>query len=161
MKLSSLALAVTLALASSASFAAGGPLDLSSGSAGLQGTPAAGSFADVYTFSLVSTVVASASITSVVNGAQDIDFSSIVISGPSGSFSFSLLLGDPVEVWSLSSTTLAPGSYTLTLSGTNSPAGASYGGNLAVSAVPEPETYAMLLAGLGGLGFVVRRRRLD
>ncbi|PXW84746.1 putative secreted protein with PEP-CTERM sorting signal [Nitrosomonas sp. Nm84] len=28
-----------------------------------------------------------------------------------------------------------------------------------VSAVPEPETYAMLLAGLGLLGFVVRRRK--
>jgi len=28
-----------------------------------------------------------------------------------------------------------------------------------VSAVPEPETYAMLLAGLGALGFLARRRR--
>ena len=30
--------------------------------------------------------------------------------------------------------------------------------SLAVSAVPEPETYAMLLAGLGMMGFVARRR---
>ncbi|MDP1573390.1 MAG: FxDxF family PEP-CTERM protein [Coxiellaceae bacterium] len=28
-----------------------------------------------------------------------------------------------------------------------------------VSAVPEPETYAMLLAGLGLLGFMARRRK--
>jgi hypothetical protein len=28
-----------------------------------------------------------------------------------------------------------------------------------VSPVPEPETYAMLLAGLGLMGFTVRRRR--
>jgi len=28
-----------------------------------------------------------------------------------------------------------------------------------VSAVPEPETYAMLLAGLGMLGFVGKRRK--
>ena len=28
-----------------------------------------------------------------------------------------------------------------------------------VSAVPEPETYAMLLAGLGPLGFSARRRK--
>lgn len=31
--------------------------------------------------------------------------------------------------------------------------------NVAVNAVPEPETYAMMLAGLGALGFVARRRR--
>jgi len=30
---------------------------------------------------------------------------------------------------------------------------------LNVSAVPEPETYAMMLAGLGMMGFMVRRRR--
>ena len=32
--------------------------------------------------------------------------------------------------------------------------------SFAVSGVPEPETYAMLLAGLGILGFVARRRKL-
>lgn len=37
---------------------------------------------------------------------------------------------------------------------------AKYSGTLAVTAaVPEPETYALLLAGLGAVGFVVRRRR--
>lgn len=30
-----------------------------------------------------------------------------------------------------------------------------------VSAVPEPETYAMLLAGLGMIGFMARRRKND
>ncbi|MDT8999652.1 FxDxF family PEP-CTERM protein [Paucibacter sp. APW11] len=37
---------------------------------------------------------------------------------------------------------------------------AKFTGSLSVApAVPEPETYALLLAGLGALGFVVRRRR--
>ena len=30
---------------------------------------------------------------------------------------------------------------------------------LSVTAVPEPESYAMLMAGLGGIGFLIRRRR--
>jgi len=34
-----------------------------------------------------------------------------------------------------------------------------YSGELSVTAVPEPETYAMMLAGLGALGFLARRRR--
>ncbi|MYM26426.1 PEPxxWA-CTERM sorting domain-containing protein [Duganella sp. FT135W] len=32
-------------------------------------------------------------------------------------------------------------------------------GKSAIAAVPEPETYAMLLAGLGLVGFAARRRR--
>jgi hypothetical protein len=35
----------------------------------------------------------------------------------------------------------------------------SASGNLTISAVPEPETYAMLLAGLGLMGAIARRRR--
>lgn len=34
-------------------------------------------------------------------------------------------------------------------------------GNFSVTPVPEPETYALMLAGLGALGFISRRRRRD
>jgi hypothetical protein len=37
-------------------------------------------------------------------------------------------------------------------------AGALYSGEVTVSAVPEPETYGMLLAGLGLAGFAARRK---
>jgi hypothetical protein len=44
-------------------------------------------------------------------------------------------------------------------------AGSSYtatsGNVLTVSAVPEPETYAMMLAGLGLIGFIAYRRKSD
>jgi len=46
----------------------------------------------------------------------------------------------------------------ITDSGLNSPAYAAID-NLILTAVPEPETYALMLAGLGLLGFLARRRQ--
>ena len=51
------------------------------------------------------------------------------------------------------------GNYFLKITGTQSGTG-SYNGNITLtSAVPEPETYGMMLAGLGLMGFVARRRK--
>lgn len=52
-------------------------------------------------------------------------------------------------------------SYGFTMRGSNFDSDAHLVGTLSVnnvSAVPEPETYAMLLAGLGLMGFMVRRK---
>jgi hypothetical protein len=57
------------------------------------------------------------------------------------------------------STTLPAGFYQLKVSGTTVGGQASYGGNIVATPVPEPETYAMLLAGLGVVGFLARRRQ--
>jgi hypothetical protein len=46
------------------------------------------------------------------------------------------------------------GSYNMT--GTND---FSFGGTVSAAPIPEPETYAMLLVGLGMLGFAARRRK--
>ncbi|HYN53875.1 MAG TPA: FxDxF family PEP-CTERM protein [Methylotenera sp.] len=56
--------------------------------------------------------------------------------------------------------TLSAGTYTLQIRGTVSgSAGGSYAGLLNIAPpVPEPETYAMLLCGMGLLGFIARRR---
>ena len=53
-----------------------------------------------------------------------------------------------------------PGNYSLNIAGfkLNPSVSASYAGNISISPVPEPETYAMLLVGLGLLGFSARRR---
>jgi hypothetical protein len=141
-----------------------GPLDLSSGSAGFSNTPDAGAFTDTFTFTITARSIANASVTAVVNGNQDVDFSSISISGPSGSFAFSLLNADPVELWALpaAGSLLDVGQYTLALVGTNTANRGSYGGNIAVTptvAIPEPEIYALLLAGLGVVGFTAQRRK--
>ena len=52
------------------------------------------------------------------------------------------------------------GNYYLSVVGmTNGQQGGIYNGAISVTAVPEPETYAMFLAGLGALGFLARRRK--
>ena len=71
------------------------------------------------------------------------------------------LLSGIDDKWTLSYANLAAGSYYLKVSGnvvSNTGAAFSANGSL-VSAVPEPGTYAMLLAGLGLLGFIARRRQ--
>ena len=60
------------------------------------------------------------------------------------------------------SASLAAGSYYYAVFGTTSGFAAYSISSAAVATpVPEPETYAMLLAGLGIVGFVARRRRAD
>ena len=53
----------------------------------------------------------------------------------------------------------AAGTYYLNVTGiATGSQGGLYNGAISVAAVPEPETYAMLLAGLGVMGFIARRR---
>ena len=54
---------------------------------------------------------------------------------------------------------LTAGNYYLQVTGqVLGAAGGVYGGSMSVTAVPEPETYAMMLAGLGLVGFIGRRK---
>jgi hypothetical protein len=54
---------------------------------------------------------------------------------------------------------LGAGSHTLMVWGSYTGPKKNYGGFISASPVPEPETYAMMLAGLGALGFLARRRQ--
>jgi hypothetical protein len=73
--------------------------------------------------------------------------------------------GTPVSVAALAPQTVMPGQWVLsaTTDGYGSVMAASGDvgnpGQFILAAVPEPETYAMLLAGLGIVGAVARRRR--
>lgn len=54
---------------------------------------------------------------------------------------------------------LTAGTYTVHLSGISGANNTSYVTTVAAIPVPEPESYALLMAGLGVLGFVARRRQ--
>ena len=61
---------------------------------------------------------------------------------------------------SLSLSNLGAGDYAIAVTGfTSGSAGGAYTGILAAAPVPEPETYALMLAGLGIVGFIASRRR--
>lgn len=72
------------------------------------------------------------------------------------------ILYDEVEV-KIPYTVVHPGTYTATIWGTTAdtkliPGKPSYQFSLVAQPVPEPETYAMMLVGLGLVGAMVRRR---
>jgi hypothetical protein len=134
MKLAAIALGAGLALGSfGASAAFIGSIDLSSGSGGFVSTPTAGAFVDTATFTLVTQSTLTGIFASAVGGTQDVDFTSIVLTGPSGPVSFAVADSDPFETWTISTGALSPGNYTLTGTGSNSASIGTYVANITVT----------------------------
>lgn len=124
-----------------------------------------GDFTDTFTFvpdatfgSSVQLYLANLSTTGMDNAA--ISFSSanlngISLTGFASQTPFGYAQGQILAPTSV----LLNGPLTLTVMGNSK--GGSYSGNinLTLAPVPEPETYGMLLAGLGVLGWMARRRK--
>ena len=124
-----------------------------------------GDFTDVFTFtpsatfgSTAQAFLANLSVTG--SDSSSIKFTSanlngIGLTGFGGPTVFGYAQGEVLAPTSV----LFNGPLVLTVVGTTK--GGSYGGvlNLNLAPVPEPETYGMLLAGLGILGFLARRRK--
>lgn len=118
-------------------------------------------FTDVFTFNIAGPVVTSASLITIGAGLNNIDFLTADLNGVSLTLSPTGFMETAVTMSELN----LAGPLILTVTGHSGAGGgtfASYSGTLnvnAVSPVPEPETYAMLLAGLGIMGMWARRRK--
>lgn len=125
-----------------------------------------GSFTDLYTFSITGPGVA---VGAVVSAPVDIPqlpgieynfaISSVSLTGPGVSVTDS----DGSNGFSVLGTLLGAGNYTFAVAGkADGTFGGAYGGIVQTSLsslVVEPQTLALMLAGLGAVGWVARRRQ--
>ena len=151
MNFKKMVLAAALAASFAPAFAGDQTIDLSSGQASFIGSPVLFDGGDDV-ISFINLAAGKYDFVLTISGQN--------ITGFSGSFN-----GEAIEAGAykraiggyLESTGFAP--FTLTLNGVAGKQ-AGYSGELSVTAaVPEPGTYALMIAGLAGVGFVARRRR--
>lgn len=122
-------------------------------------------FADRFTFTIDSTIGHNldAVVASISRSADvGLDITGLALYGADDDL---ITEGESLEsgtfdLWTIASDNLAAGDYYLQVSGELvSNDGASFGGAVALAPVPEPETYGLMLGGLGVLGFLAHRRR--
>ena len=144
-----------------------------SGTTGITENVATGSFDNFYNFTVAARGDVAYALTSILfqskgasitsanlyRGTSDnmagLNPANLIASGTSvpftsGDFIITTTAGDAPGLSRLDS-------YTLVISG-NSDSPSAYTGAITLSPVPEPETFALLSAGLGMMGFMIKRR---
>ncbi len=104
--------------------------------------------------------IAGGALSGIDTGFFDFFVPTLSIAG-GGDYSFSLLLfgGNKAQLIYASPLASSPGCAFLPVDGASCGVSAKDAIGVFTAAVPEPQTYALMLAGLGALGFVARRRR--
>jgi hypothetical protein len=151
---------LALAAASGAAFAVGpGPLGtIDNLPITVSNIVPMGIFQDVYSFSIGDPGSMAGSISAVNFGAYNILGLTVTLQDSS----FAIVGSDNTPLDGFSFGGLSAGNYALNVLGfaTGTQGGFYAGGLIAQTApIPEPETYALMLAGLGIVGFIARRRR--
>ena len=131
-------------------------------------------FTDVFTFNITRPFDAAASLTSAyLNTPQTKDLlitgfslyrydpaTQAVLGNAIAGINETGFGSNPTDSWALSAYGLTSGDYAIRVDGrVRGAGGGAFGADLAISPVPEPGAWAMLLAGMGVVGTVARRRR--
>jgi hypothetical protein len=120
-------------------------------------------FADHFTFSVTGVAAGFDAIVSSISrtAATGLDITGFSLFTGSGTqvATGNALHSGAIDVWTLRTDNLAVGNYYVQVSGTMvSDTSGSFGGAVLLAPVPEPAVYGMMLAGLGLVGFMARRR---
>jgi hypothetical protein len=116
-------------------------------------------FVDVATFSIGAPGTADSTLTTILlNGVANIDFTHVWLDNHVVDFAIASGLGG-VDNATLAPIVLAAGQHTITIEGNLLGQGGTYSGVLNIGAVPEPATWAMMILGMGMVGFGLRMRR--
>jgi len=114
--------------------------------------PTSQAFDDSFTLTLTSTYELSITATNTADVGGPISFSSAELLDSSMNSLGTILFGAVPNTF-----TLDAGTYTLHFAGAAT-ASASYSGTIDIAAVPEPATWAMMVAGIAAVGVAMRRR---
>jgi hypothetical protein len=113
-------------------------------------------FTDVFTFNIAGPVTVNASLVTIGAGLNNIDFLSANLNGNP----LTLSPNGFIETGMIGDTGLT-GPLVLTVTGKSGEAGgtfASYSGTMNVATIPEPGSWALLMAGMACVAVMARRR---
>jgi hypothetical protein len=97
--------------------------------------------------------------TAFINGLSISLFSGVPNTGSSLETALASTIVAGTQFGGLAPLTITPGSYYVEIAGTVNGGTSHYGGSFSISAVPEPSTWAMMILGFVGVGFMAYRRR--